>query len=177
MNEIKPAELLTHEIIAHHQIRSALARAARGIDRIDKDLMLSAFHPGALDHHGTYDGTAEGFADWAVARHKAGILASTHIVTNEYIEVKGNVAYCESYSTGVQRYMKDGQLYDVFAGGRYIDRFELRDGAWKIAERTCVVDWDRIDPVTERFEGPLTKDLTQGRRTREDYSYKVMQIG
>jgi hypothetical protein len=26
-------------------------------------------------------------------------------------------------------------------GGRYIDRFERRDGRWAIAARKCVVDW------------------------------------
>ena len=35
---------------------------------------------------------------------------------------------------------------DYFVGGRYIDRFEQREGEWKIVQRTGMTDWVRIEP-------------------------------
>ena len=31
----------------------------------------------------------------------------------------------------------------LMTGGRYLDRFELRGGAWKIARRIATIDWSR----------------------------------
>jgi hypothetical protein len=33
----------------------------------------------------------------------------------------------------------------AFVGGRYLDRFECRDGEWRIADRKVVLDWTRAD--------------------------------
>jgi hypothetical protein len=54
------------------------------------------------------------------------------------------------------------------AGGRYVDRFERRAGQWKIAERTVVVDWQRVDRVHE----PDASQLTLGLRSRQDLAYR-----
>ena len=40
-----------------------------------------------------------------------------------------------------------------FTGGRYIDRFEQRDGEWKIAHRVCTIDWSRKYLLGEPWEG------------------------
>lgn len=29
----------------------------------------------------------------------------------------------------------------IVSGGRYVDRFERRDGRWAIAARVCLVEW------------------------------------
>jgi hypothetical protein len=36
---------------------------------------------------------------------------------------------------------------DLVAGLRYVDRFEHRNGEWRIAKRVCVFEWRRTDPV------------------------------
>ncbi len=38
-------------------IRDCLLRYARGVDRFDRELIVSAFHPGAIDVHGKFVGT------------------------------------------------------------------------------------------------------------------------
>ena len=38
---------------------------------------------------------------------------------------------------------RDGGEVHALAGGRYLDRFERRDGAWKIADRRVVMDLSR----------------------------------
>jgi hypothetical protein len=42
-----------------------LQRYARGVDRVDRDLLRSCYHPGAIDDHGRYLGDVEGFMSYA----------------------------------------------------------------------------------------------------------------
>ena len=36
-------------------------------------------------------------------------------------------------------------------GGRYVDRFERRDGEWRIAHRTVFRTWDKVEHVELPF--------------------------
>ncbi|MBU3738793.1 MAG: nuclear transport factor 2 family protein, partial [Rhodoferax sp.] len=49
------------ELTDRHAIHDCIARYCRGVDRLDKALCLSAFHPDALDEHGKFVGTPEEF--------------------------------------------------------------------------------------------------------------------
>jgi 3-phenylpropionate/cinnamic acid dioxygenase small subunit len=46
----------------------------------------------------------------------------------------------------VVRTMQDGDMA-IFAAGRYIDRIERRDDAWKFARKDVVLDSRRIDTL------------------------------
>lgn len=59
---------------------------------------------------------------------------------------------------------------DVFVGGRYIDKFERRDGEWKIAKRQGVHDWFRFEPANEK--GQLTASGPTPSRSRQDPAYQ-----
>src|SRR3989304_5192387 len=52
------------DLVAQQEIRDVLARYTRGIDRMDRDLVLSCYHAGAYDDHGAFQGTAEDFTEW-----------------------------------------------------------------------------------------------------------------
>lgn len=164
---------ILHEIVARNQIHDALMRYCRGIDRMDRDLILSAYHPGARDNHGTFDGPVEEFIEWVIPR-QAAIPYTTHFVGNELIEVDGDVARCESYMVAFYRIVVEGIEQDFMGFGRYVDRFELRDGAWRIAERITVFDKERIDPVP-RAVSTLTDQLIRGARDANDPSYRVLR--
>ena len=59
---------------------------------------------------------------------------------------------------------------DVLIGGRYIDRFERRDGVWRIIQRTGVHDWRRYEaPADHGFY--QTPPAQRGRRNRDDQVY------
>jgi len=45
---------------------------------------------------------------------------------------------------------EEGEYLERF-GGRYFDRFEQRDGDWRIAERKLTWDWDTRESVTRAF--------------------------
>ena len=60
------------------------------------------------------------------------------------------------------------------AGGRYIDRFERRDGQWAIAARKTLLDWegtpdDKVFTSRERVEDEASED--EASRDRSDPSY------
>lgn len=131
-------------------IRDCLSRYSRGIDRLDRELLISAYHPDAIDDHGKFIGSPEEFADWAFAMHSSAHLAHQHSIFNQYVELDGDTAHAESYFmfVGVNR---EGLGPPIsMSGGRYIDRLEKRAGAWAIATRLCIRDWamtdHRLDP-------------------------------
>ncbi|HLG89347.1 MAG TPA: nuclear transport factor 2 family protein [Alphaproteobacteria bacterium] len=137
------------------QITDALARYARGVDRRNWEFVRSAFHAGATVDQGDYKGSAEGLVESMVARHGA-IEQSMHILTNTLIEFDGpDSAIVETCYTAIQRNAHlpvemrrallgatapaEGKI-DLRALGRYVDRFERRHGAWRIARRVCIVE-------------------------------------
>ena len=60
------ADLLLRNLEARRQIEAALARVARGVDRLDRELMISGYHPEAMDYHGSFEGSPTEFADWVI---------------------------------------------------------------------------------------------------------------
>jgi hypothetical protein len=159
-------------LLDRRDIEDALLRYYRGMDRFDEDLMLSAFHPDAIEHHG---GTAEGNA-WEVSRRLLRVAATfskahIHFLGNISIDFTGaDTAQSEAYFHAVSRIEDDRGRRDYVVMGRMLDRFERRDGEWRIAERLLVRDVDRVDPVVE--VAPDTPRTVRGRRDRGDPSYR-----
>ncbi|HEY2105649.1 MAG TPA: nuclear transport factor 2 family protein [Candidatus Binataceae bacterium] len=149
------------------QIHEVMMRYCRAVDRMDEDLLRSVYHPDATDDHGLFNGKASDFVPWCMKQLREAYTATQHVVANELIEVRGDQAYCEFYFVAHHRYERKGEPRHMTAGGRYVDRFERRFGEWRIAERTVVVDWQRVDRVHE----PDASMLTLGKRSREDLAY------
>jgi len=128
------------------QIRDAIARYARGVDRGDWDLVRSGYHPDAWDEHGEYKGGIDGFIAWLDQRF-AGVDNSMHFLGQSLVEFAGpDLALVETYF--VSRRMRPAAAAQAGPGdgivregwGRYVDRFERRDGQWRVAHRTVVLE-------------------------------------
>src|SRR6476469_9276615 len=52
-------------------------------------------------------------------------------------------AYGECHWTGWYRFRQGDDVVDQVSNGRYLDRYERRNGEWRIQHRTCVSDWNR----------------------------------
>ena len=167
---MEPLDSVVAEFDAHRQIHAVMARYARGVDRCDREAILSCYHPDAHDDHGPFKGNPQEFADWVIPTHLA-LEWTSHYIVNVHIELRGKVALTESTMIGILRYREDGELYDLTGGGRYLDRFENRGHGWLIARRQIVGDWTRIDKVVGQAEGGLLEGLVTGRRDRSDPSY------
>jgi hypothetical protein len=132
---------------AAEEIRQAVLRYCRGVDRLDAELMFSAYHPDATDDHGTYVGSARGLCDHVVRSHRR-YEATLHCVLNHAIDfVNDATATGEVYNIVYLRQVVDGELLLHTWWGRYLDRYEERDGRWAIAHRVCVHEWTRSEPA------------------------------
>ncbi|MFZ5705889.1 MAG: nuclear transport factor 2 family protein [Pseudomonadota bacterium] len=135
------------EIAARLAIADVLHRYCRAMDRMDRDLALSCWHPGGTDEHAPlFVGTAEGFVDWVWRIHQP-MLLTRHVLSNIQIEVDGERAWSESYWDVLLRIRDGATMTDITGGGRYLDYLECRGGLWAIVHRRSVHDWDRVDPV------------------------------
>jgi hypothetical protein len=135
------------ELLAREQIRDALARYARGVDRLDLDLALSAFHLDAVDHHGKSVGNPRGTLPEIFQRLRTH-LADSHFLCSSSITLHSpTAAAVETYAVGFHRLAGDAGPLDLQIGLRYVDRFECRDGDWRITERHVIEDWRRADSV------------------------------
>jgi ketosteroid isomerase-like protein len=162
-------------LLDKQEIHDALLRYCRGIDRADADLVLSAFHDDAMDDHVGVDQAVAERVPRVVENSKTAVRWTSHNLCNVLIELDGDVANSESYLIAYHRIAHDGRDLDWVLGARYVDRFERRAGAWRIAHRTVVYDWERFDEVVDAPDGvpqaSFTDDARHGIRTTEDYSY------
>ncbi len=125
-------------LIDRQAIHDAMMRYSRGVDRGDADLIRSAHHPDAFFDHGSFAGAPEDFVEWLLPFHAEGQISTQHHLTSHSCELDGDTAHTETYFIFNAR-NRDETVW--IAGGRYIDRFERRDGEWKIAMQYCTVEW------------------------------------
>jgi hypothetical protein len=124
------------------EIRDALARYCRGTDRCDAELAASAFHKDSSENHGPFIGTSHDFVALVMPILREQYQALFRQITNLSVEFEGDTAVSEAYWSVT---MRDATT-DTFQAGRYLDRWERRNGEWKIAARLAVIDWWRQDP-------------------------------
>jgi hypothetical protein len=164
------------------EIQSVLYKYARGVDRRDWDLVRSTYHPDGYDDHGTYKGGIDGFIASLVKRH-ATVEQSMHVLANCLIEFSGpDGALVETYFSTYQRLspsagdarraylrgapVKEDEAVEGTVYGRYVDRFERRDGVWRVAHRTVVFEVYKGSPAPAG--GGLAAGWTRATRDGND---------
>jgi hypothetical protein len=163
-----PNSAIVQRLADMQAIRDVLARYARGVDRRDWGLVRAAFHPDARDDHGAYRGDIEGLIEWVARRHAA-IDQAMHFLGNCLIEfASDDLALVETYYVAhlrlgpeavESRKMLLGDAAepgytDTSVLGRYIDRFERREGQWRIARRMNVYEGTRAQAVRDPSRDP-----------------------
>jgi SnoaL-like domain len=63
MAKAKTTDAAIRELLDRQAILDCIHRYTRGMDRHDKEMALSAYHPDAIDDHGLYCGVAKDFID------------------------------------------------------------------------------------------------------------------
>lgn len=162
------------KLVAEREIRAAMTRYCRGIDRLDEDLIRSAYHRDSYDDHGMYKGDGYAFAADVVPKMREAFESTMHFIGNSHIELDRDVAAVETYFIAyhVLREVTEGRRLMTFAG-RYADRFERRNGEWKLASRIVVLDWDEIRDLGAANPPEMRSTFTAGRRDRDDLVYHL----
>ncbi len=148
------------------EIQDVLARYCRALDRLDVDMLASIYHDGAFDHHGPFDKPGKELAPELIALVRDSTVTAMHLLSNISIELDGDTAYVESYVTTIAVHE---ETYDDI-GARFADRFERRNGEWKIAERTMIMEFSRSFPRGE--DAPMLAMFNRGARDKTDPTYQ-----
>lgn len=140
-------------------IRQVIALYAHAIDRRRWDMMERLFHPDATFAFGPIEGDWRSFVEQA-----RGVIdpcrSTQHQLGQTLITFDGeDAADCETYMTATHvvpaDYPRQGvfpprdQAFTAVIAGRYIDRFERRDGEWRIARRQGAYDWREYRDIGE----------------------------
>lgn len=161
-------------LLAERAIARVLCTYSRAADRYDLDLMRSCYWPDATDDHGSFIGDIDGFIEFvgpALQRFER----TNHFLGNMLIDVDlaKDEARAETYAVAYHRFHADGQETDMVAGLRYVDRFERRDGEWRIAKRVCAFEWRRTDVVLSDGSG-FADTYTRGLRGSGDIVWHIL---
>jgi hypothetical protein len=148
-------------------LRALAQRYCRGVDRLDPEVMRSAYWPEAIDDHGVFVGNAWEFVDHCMVGHRRW-KGTMHCIFNHHIEFDDpDHARGEIYNV---TYLFGAQADDVATWyGRYLDHYERRGDEWRIIHRVCVHEADRSEATTpmaiasERFRQGDTDRDTPGR--------------
>jgi SnoaL-like protein len=153
--------------LLHRQdIMDCLHRYTRGVDRVDVDLIRSAFWPDAVDHHGPVTGSVEDFLAYWLPLQPARQV-SQHYVANTTIDIDDDIAHVETYFTYFHKAFDAPEM--TVSGGRYADRFERREDGWRIILRVVIREWSMVLDGS-RTAGYLA-ELSRGRKDRSDPTY------
>lgn len=157
------------ELLDKQAIREVVLRYCRGIDRLDRELVRDCYWPEAIDEHGSFVGTRDEYVAWVFDRMLPRYEFTTHHVMNQLIEVDGDRARSETYGISTHRSAPDHNPLDLETAFRYVDDFERRGGEWRIARRTCTLEWTRTIDAHEWFDA--SPKHRRGVRDRTDPVY------
>jgi len=139
-------------LLAKQEIYELACKYCRALDRLDAELMRSVFFEDAYCEYGFFNGSAAAFADFAM-KALGGHVANHHMLGNVLIEVEGDEAFGEVYFHAYHKLeaASGSGFDDLVIAGRYLDRYEKRDGLWKMAYRSEITDWSRTTPTNDPY--------------------------
>ena len=166
-------EAKLRELLDRQEIWTVLLKYARGIDRLDRDLIRSCYWDDAIDDHHAYIGSPDYFIDTTFEAARASSTVQHHGLSNHFCEIDGDDAYSETHYTFIGANIGAPHMLSM---GRYIDHFQRRDGVWKFANRATIIE--KNFALTEypgdaeiRAGDPSMGPLQPATRDRDDVSY------
>jgi hypothetical protein len=137
-NRLAELERKIQYLLDRQEILDCIARNARGNDRFDLALTTGSYHADGFPVLGPNQTPSSPTGEQASGGYAHRCHSSMHNLTTHTCEIDGDTAHAESYVIGlfVER---DGATARAVTG-RYIDRLEKRDGAWKIALRRATLE-------------------------------------
>lgn len=160
------------DLLAREAIGDVIKRLARGTDRLDEEMIASCYHDDGVDDHNWFRGTGGEFARW-VMETMTRWEATMHFTGSPDISLDGDVAHVDTYCVAhhIATSKKEAPMKDMVLGLRYIDRFELRNGEWRIAERVCAFDFTYTVPFDPARSFAYEPGFVLGARDRTDITY------
>ena len=155
-------------------ITDIIAAYAHAIDRRRWHMMEHLFHEDAQFQFGTVLGGWRGFVEQARAIIDPCLATQHQLGQVQFGFDSDTVCHTETYMTAMHTvpagypvaevFPDKRKTYSAVVAGRYVDRFEKRDGGWRIAQRTGLYDWREFREV----EGVDLSDTPEGAAGHHD---------
>mgnify|MGYP000020574864 FL=1 len=163
------------ELCDREELRHLVMRYCRGIDRRDYDLIRSLYWDDAIDDHGEmFCGSPDDYVKW-LPQALEPLDCTIHAISNSLFVIDGDVAEGEHYSDNFHR-TREAPRQEIVIHGRYLDRYERRDGVWKFARRKIVFDHGYIRPVDEEGLAGAGADAEAGSDGGSDPSWGLPML-
>lgn len=138
-------------------IRDVLAAYAHAIDRRRWDMMARLFHGVARFGFGPVQGGWQEFVEQARAIIDPCLATQHQLGQTQFGFEENDICHTETYFTAMHTipagypitevFPDKGAVYSAIVAGRYVDRFERREGEWRIASRSGLYDWREFREV------------------------------
>ncbi len=136
------------QLVAIEACREAARRYSYGVDRLDVDVMRSAYWPDGTDDHGVFVGNAWEFCDRVVGSHDRWSW-TMHTIFNHRVEIEPDGAHARGEAYNVSHLFEAEERRLSTWYGRYLDTYERRGDEWRISHRVCVHHADTVEVVAE----------------------------
>jgi SnoaL-like protein len=159
-------------LVAESDIGKLIHTYPRGLDRLDRDILLSIGRTTAtVEFTGMFNGTWPEFVDWLMKAHTT-MLYNRHTIGNVLIEVRGDIAVSETTATAnliVSR--PDGDVEERITHSRYLDSWGHEDGRWWLTRRHTLRDRRTVKVMTQAEFAATTEYVHAADIGRTDPSY------
>jgi len=153
--KVAALESIVADLEERKKIHDVYVYYGRGIDRLDEQSYRRAFWPDAQINYGTYESITvdQHWNNHMIQGHKVPDASWEHLLTNETVDIYGDVAHVEIYVTrmAVPKDREEAKSAGFFSG-RYIDRLERRNGEWRIAVREFMPQFSIKGDVSSYYE-------------------------
>jgi SnoaL-like domain len=136
------------QLLAIEACREAARRYSYGVDRLDVEVMRSAYWPDAVDDHGVFVGNAWEFCERVVDSHDRWTW-TMHTIFNHRVAIDPDGMHARGEAYNVSYLFEEPKRRLSTWYGRYLDTYERRGDEWRIAHRVCVHHGDVVQHLPE----------------------------
>lgn len=145
VGRLAPRSLGIDEVVARESLRHLVAAYGHAIDRRDWALLRTLYHDDATDDHTPYYcGPVDGYIAWLPGM-MANWRATMHTAMSTLFVIDGDHAQGE-IAARAWHLTLDGSRQFV-AWGRYADHYDRREGIWRFARRSFILDHAEDSPA------------------------------
>jgi hypothetical protein len=162
-------------VIDEQELRELVQTYCRGIDRQDFALVRTLYHDDAIDDHGDmFKGGPDDYVAWLPTIMQMWD-ATVHALSNMLFKIHGDKAEGELYVVAYHR-TRPPDAKEIVVGGRYLDKYEKRNGTWKFFRRSLAMDWCNVRAVNPDDYATFAAGAVHGRHDAGDASYTQLTM-
>ncbi len=171
MPSAEALQLMLDKMALHELVQNY----CRAVDRRDYALLESVYHPDSIDDHSPmFKGSGPEFVRWVPSSVERFELTQ-HVIVSASFVVDGTIAEGECFIVAYHLRKQEPQR-ETIAHGRYLDRYEKRDGVWRILYRKIIYDWSEVRPYDKELFAKISGGSTKASPDENDPLYTELKL-